>query len=223
MSSWGNNDNAANAPYWAVASAPTMNNTASARPNAVNVALLYANTTPDAYVTGETIGLFGVDAQETGAGGSLVHQGWVVKTTGTGGRAGRVTQEVLVALSNVYKDGDGQLYPNVTIMLVGPSNASVLSNTLYANGASFVVYPTLTGNTSATLTYQWQTNNASGSAGWHNVGNTTKVHYVGATTSSLVVEPYDTTVTGNVFSVVVTAADQGVVVTSSNAAITVPA
>ena len=67
MSSWGNNDNAANAPYWAVNS--TIVNAAdvksvAAAPTAANVALLYANTQAGAYTTGETIGLFAVDANE---------------------------------------------------------------------------------------------------------------------------------------------------------------
>ena len=51
MSSWGNNDNAANAPYWAVNS--TIANTPIAkdiaRPTLANVTILYGNTTPDFY------------------------------------------------------------------------------------------------------------------------------------------------------------------------------
>ena len=64
MSSWGKNDNAANAPYWAVNS--TIVNAAdvkavAAAPTAANVALLYGNTTASAYTTGQTVGLFAVD------------------------------------------------------------------------------------------------------------------------------------------------------------------
>lgn len=75
MSSWGNNDNAANAPYWAVNS--TVFNTLSveqnsAMPTAANVALLYGNTTPDVYTTGQTIGLFMIDGTEAHAGGDNV-------------------------------------------------------------------------------------------------------------------------------------------------------
>lgn len=70
MSSWGNNDNSANAPYWAVNST-IMNNAQTeanvAAPTAANVALLYGNTSADVYTTGQTIGLFGVDAQEADA------------------------------------------------------------------------------------------------------------------------------------------------------------
>ena len=68
MSSWGNNDNAANAPYWAVSTVSTGVNKAAAAPTAANVALLYGNTTPDVYVTGQAVGLFLVDKTEITAG-----------------------------------------------------------------------------------------------------------------------------------------------------------
>jgi hypothetical protein len=75
MSSWGNNDNAANAPYWAVNS--TIVNAAdvkavAAAPTAANVALLYGNTTAGVYTTNATIGLFLVDAAEDSAGSDNV-------------------------------------------------------------------------------------------------------------------------------------------------------
>jgi hypothetical protein len=68
MSSWGNNDNAANAPYWAVSTVSTGVNKAAAAPTAANVALLYGNTTPDVYVTSQAVGLFLVDKTEITAG-----------------------------------------------------------------------------------------------------------------------------------------------------------
>lgn len=225
MSSWGNNDNAANAPYWAVNS--TIVNAAdvksvAAAPTAANVALLYGNTTANVYTAGETIGLFGVDAQEADvAGNGTVHTGWVLKTTGSGGRAGRVQQEVLVALSEMKgPDGDAQQYPNVSITLSGPSNGSVLANaTYYANVVSFSVTPTLNGNTEATLTYQWQYDN---SGTWANIpANTTPIRWSGATTSTLQARPGTTANNGTVLRVVVTAADQGVTATSANATLTV--
>ena len=228
MSSWGNNDNAANAPYWAVNS--TIVNAANTKinasaPTAANVAKLYANTTPNVYTVGETIGLFGVDAQEAGVDGKGAHTGWVLKTTGSGGRANRVQQEVLVALSTMNTDGDAQVYANVSITLVGPSNATVASNTANANSVTFTVTPTLAGNTSATLTYQWQINNSTGSLGWTNVANTVadpaNTYYVGGTTSTLRLIPNGTDANGYRLRAVVTAADQGVTATSANATVTV--
>ena len=225
MSSWGNNDNAANAPYWAVNS--TIVNAAgvkasAAAPTAANVALLYGNTTADVYTSGETIGLFGVDAQEADV--ANIHTGWVLKTTGSGGRAGRVQQEVLVALSEMKApDGDAQIYANVGITLTGPSNATVTSNTSNANFATFTVSPALVGNTSATLSYQWQVNSNTGALGWTNVANSTPTNtgYLGGTTATLLVYPKTAAANAYVFRAVVTAADQGVSATSANATITI--
>lgn len=225
MSSWGNNDNAANAPYWAVNS--TIVNAAgvkavAAAPTAANVALLYANTTANAYTVGETIGLFAVDTQEASTS-NRVHAGWVLRTTGSGGRANRVQEEVLVALSGMSadnSDGDAQTYANVSITLSGPSSGSVLANaTYYANVVSFSVTPTLDGNTAATLTYQWQYDNG---GTWANIpANTTPIRWSGATTSTLQARPGTTANNGTVLRVVVTAADQGVTATSANATLTV--
>ena len=49
-----------------------------------------------------------------GAGGTiLTHAGWVRRTTGTGGRAGRVSQEVLVAMGSITGDqADDIQYPD---------------------------------------------------------------------------------------------------------------
>ena len=100
MALWGNNDEANNAPVWAVASGLGVS---------ANGETLYQNTTVDAYVDGVAIGVFGVDAAEqantathanTGA-----HAGWVVRTEGTGGRAGRVLVETLVAMGSMTSDG----------------------------------------------------------------------------------------------------------------------
>lgn len=223
MSSWGNNDNAANAPYWAVSTVSTGVNKAAAAPTAANVALLYGNTTSGVYVTNETVGLFGLDNQEAAADHKGAHTGWVLRTTGSGGRAGRVTQEVLVAMSSMNApDGDAQVYANVEITLAGPSDASVFANTSYANSATFSVTPTLTGNTSATLTYQWQFNDNVGGT-WTNVsnGSPANTNYTGGTTATLLVKPADTTVDGYVFRAIVSAADQGVSATSANGEVTV--
>lgn len=234
MSSWGNNDNAANAPLWAVNStithaAPAVGH---ATPTAANVAYLYANTSADAYITGETIGLFGIDAQEVqsleGSAHRGIHTGWVLRTTGSGGRAGRVQEEVLVALSGMSADGldgDGQTYANVSITLAGPSNGSVVSGSANANSVSFTVSPTLTGNTAATLSYQWQVNNNSGGS-WVNMSNGAGVQpggvqKTGVTTNTLTVTPWNTTANNYVFRCVVTAADEGVTAYSSNGQITI--
>lgn len=221
MPSWGNRDAAANAPYWAVNS--TIVNATDvkqnyAAPTAANVALLYANTTPDVYTVGETIGLFAVDAQEAAVRGT-VGSGWVLKTTGSGGRAGRVQEELLVAISSfVNGDGDAQIYANVAISLAALGTKSVVAGG--GNTAIFTETATLSGNTAAALTYQWQVNNA---GTWGNVANGTPANttYAGATTSALTITPTYTDANGYKYRVIVTAADEGVTATSANGTLTV--
>jgi len=223
MSSWGNNDNAANAPYWAVNStiANATNARKVARPTAANVALLYANTTADVYTVGETIGLFALDNQETAVDGNKgAHSGWVLRTTGSGGRAGRVQEEVLVALANVNGDGDAQVYANVSITLSNPGTKSVVHSAANANTVLFTVTPTLTGNTAANLTYQWQVNNNSGGV-WVNMadGNNPQpsgMRKAGVTSATFQATPWTTAANNFVFRVIVTAADEGVSATSAN-------
>jgi hypothetical protein len=225
MSSWGNKDAAANAPYWAVNSTVThgtyvANN--AAKPTAANVALLYANTTADVYRSGQTIGLFGVDEQEAGVNHNVTHQGWVVKTTGSGGRANRIQHEVLVAMSSMgysSTDGDQQLYPNVAISITGPSNGSVISEASYANVVTFSISTSLSGNTSAALTYQWQYDNA---GTWANIpANTVPIQWSGKTSTTLHVRPKTTANNGTTIRAIVYALDEGVTAYSQNATITI--
>mgnify|MGYP003704490047 CR=1 FL=1 len=230
MSSWGKYDNAANAPYWAVNS--TIVNAANTKiyasaPTEANVALLFGNTSANVYTQGETIGLFGVDANEVAVDGDVAHTGWVLRTEGSGGRAGRVQQEVLVAMSgfDTTVDNDDTAYADsqVTISvqptsLIGPVSQAT------AQTATFSVTAGITkGNTAAPLSYQWQVNNNSGGS-WVNItggtgvtggqpGNMTKT---GATTATLVLDPTGTTANNYVFRVIVTATDTGATATSSN-------
>jgi hypothetical protein len=95
MSSWGITDAYTAAPLWALASvnkAPTSANMGSA-----GSGKLFNNATASNLITGITRGLFNYAAGEFPAGS---HQGWVLKTTGSGGRSGRVTGETLVCLTS---------------------------------------------------------------------------------------------------------------------------
>jgi hypothetical protein len=95
MASWGITDAYTAAPLWALASvnkAPTSANMGSA-----GSGKLFNNATADNLITGITRGLFNYAVGEFPAGS---HQGWVLKTTGSGGRTGRVTGETLVCLSS---------------------------------------------------------------------------------------------------------------------------
>ena len=239
MSSWGNNDNAANAPYWAVSSAITKSPAAQvvAMPTAANVAILYANTTADAYITGQTIGLFMVDQNEQDVQESLgtppAHKGWNLKTTGSGGRAGRVQWETLVALSTVDDDNaaDDTVLPDAIITITSQPAAVQTVSFSSADTLTYSVTAAITsGATGAPLSYQWQVNNNSGGtwvdmpAGTNQTGgqpgNMTKS---GATTANLVLDPTAATANNYVFRCKIYNSDAGATVYSANGRILITA
>ena len=95
MSSWAKTDAFGSAPLWALArvkKAPVSSNMGAAASGK-----LFNNATESNLITGVTVGLFNIAAGERFSG---CHQGWVLKTTGSGGRAGRITGETLVALTS---------------------------------------------------------------------------------------------------------------------------
>lgn len=100
MSLWSNTDANTSAPKFAVAGGLGI---------AQNGDALYANNTVNAFKTGLTIGVFGVDANETAlannAANKPAHAGWVLRKVGTGGRAGRVQTETLIAMGSMTGDG----------------------------------------------------------------------------------------------------------------------
>ena len=92
MSLWSATDANTGAPKFAVAGGLGVSG---------NGDTLYGNTTSGAFVTGAAIGVFGVSAEEkantTGESIKVSHAGWVLRKQGTGGRAGRVHYETIVA------------------------------------------------------------------------------------------------------------------------------
>jgi hypothetical protein len=233
MSSWGNKDNAANAPYWAINSALTTVDAqpVGTRPTAANVALLYGNTTPNVYTTNETVGLFLVDAAEEQvqeAGSSKPpHSGWNLKVTGSGGRAGRVHWETLVALANVTTDNnsddstlaDAIITIGQPVTLSGPISAAS-ANTITLSVAGTTVVPP-----SAALTYQWQVNNNQPGGTWVNIdtgngvttGQPGDMIKTGANTATLVLDPTAVTANNFLFRAVVTATNPGITNSSATA------
>ena len=91
MSSHSSADSAAGAPLWACAAA-RLAFTSSNRTN------LFDDATADNFITGITLGLFNYADAQVPAGAA--HAGWNLKTTGSGGRAGRGQYETIVALTN---------------------------------------------------------------------------------------------------------------------------
>ena len=100
MALWSNTDANTSVPKFAP-STVNLENTQD------NNNLMYANTSADAFVTGETIGVFGVDTTEQGVSANPKggHAGWVLRTEGSGGRSGRVHIETLVAMGSMTGDG----------------------------------------------------------------------------------------------------------------------
>ena len=92
MSSHTNKDEAAGAPLWAVAAIRKAWSSA-------NRTDLFGDTTADNFISGVTMGLFNYKDTETQSG-KVAHAVWNLKTTGSGGRANRVSYECLVALTN---------------------------------------------------------------------------------------------------------------------------
>src|SRR6056300_143491 len=101
MAQWTMTDEAAGSPSWANTTLNVTNNQTE----------LFINTTEDDVITDMKVGVFGVDTTEmayanTGSteADAVPHAGWVLRKEGTGGRAGRVHYEVLVAASSITGD-----------------------------------------------------------------------------------------------------------------------
>ncbi len=218
MPSWGNNDNAANAPYWAVNS--TIVNAAgvkavAAGPTAANVALLFSNTTADVYTVNATIGLFGVSAAEAAADlNKGAHTGWVLRTTGSGGRVNRVQEEVLVAMNTMNGDDEDTTYKDAVITITSqPSNGSAASGA--GNTVTFTVGTSVVPS-GTTLTYYWQYNDGSAWANTADAGT----FFTGNTSATLTANAANTFLTTFKVRAIVNAAG-ATSVTSSNATITI--
>lgn len=124
----------------------------------------------------------GVDAAEVANVPSAQHSGWVKTTEGSGGRAGRVFSETLVAMGSLTGDNDtiDTIAPEITIS-GQPTDQSVTAPA----AATFTVTATKTG--AGTLTYQWRVQRG-GVGAWANVtfgtGATTNTFSTGSTATS---------------------------------------
>lgn len=168
MAQWGNTDDAANSVLWAVGQYKSTVNTTTQT-------AFFGNTTANAYIDGITVGQYGVDTDEqTAARASSsarpAHAGWVVKTEGQGGRAGRVSYEVLVASGSITGDFEDTTFPDTFISITTqPSDTS--ANTTDSEEATFTVVAT--SEPSKTLSYAWTYANGDAIQAGANVGVTT--------------------------------------------------
>lgn len=154
MSQWGKSDAASNSVIWA----PT---SVKLAPNSTNRNNLFGNTTADAFVTNATVGMFGVDTNEVTAERQAsqprpAHAGWVLRTEGSGGRAGRVQQEVLVAMGTVTSDAEDETYQDYVVSITTQPSADSANSA--ANETATFTVAALTTPTGGTLSYQWQGN-----------------------------------------------------------------
>lgn len=146
MSLWGKNDAASNAMVYAAAQ---FNKT----PNTANRTALFGNTSANAFVTNETVGLYAVSDDEVAASrGSIAHSGWILRTEGTGGRAGRIQTEVLVAGGISGDASDDAVLPDYFLSF---SEQPVSNTTVLSDGEISFNAAGLSAPTGATIAYQW--------------------------------------------------------------------
>ena len=146
---------------------------------AVSSGTSYSLTEKPAFVTTESAGtangihgnitkVHGVDTAEVAAerqnGTPVAHAGWVRTTTGSGGRAGRVFNEVLVAMGSITGDLEDVVIQDLSIV-IGTQPANDESAT--GQAVTFEVVAT-TVPTGGTITYQWQLSEDAGDT-WANI------------------------------------------------------
>jgi len=207
MPLWGSNDDAANSTI----STPAQFGVA---PDTGARANLFSNVTADAWVTGATVGVFGVDVNEqlasVGQAEHAAHAGWNLRTEGSGGRAGRVTYETLVAMKSMTGDAEDVVFPDLTIFIFSqPQDDS--SNT--GDPVSFSV-GAYTAPAGGTLTYQWQ-----GDGGVGSFGNLSDAGVYSNTTNATLTISDNTGLDANVYRVIISATGADTV-TSANATLT---
>jgi len=159
MAQWKNTDAAANSVIWAAGQLKTPANTA-------NRDALFGNTTADATVAGQTIGMFGADVTETTVNPAITHAGWVLRTVGSGGRAGRVQYETLVAMGSLTADAEDAVLSDARLTWV---TQPVAANVTAPAAATFTIAVSVVPGT-VTPTYVWQANTGAGFANLSNAG-----------------------------------------------------
>lgn len=196
MAQWNKNDNAANSPFWSAA-------LSMKRETAANQTHEFSNT------------VFGVapgemTAKRAASEGRPAHSGWVRKVEGTGGRAGRIQYETLVAMKAMVGDAsDDTTFKDFLLAIVSQPSSS---NAMRGNAVSFSVSAN-SRPSGATLVYTWQVDGGTGV--WADVANGGV--YSNATTTTLGIAN-NALLSGNVYRVIVQAAGAGNVV-SANASL----
>lgn len=208
MPLWGSKDAASNSTIFAAAQVKVT-------PNTANRNALFGNTTANAFIAGVTVGQYGVDDNEVAAGdGSTAHTGWILRTVGQGGRAGRVFEEVLVAGGIATSpDAEDTAYPDYAIRVTSqPVDLDIDASANADNTGTFSV-SAVTVPTGGSISYRWVVDTGSGfvNAAAGTTGNTTATLTVFGNTFS----------TGDLFRVVMTTTGGAPQVNSNAAELTV--
>ena len=158
------------------------------------VDIVTGNTGVQAYNV-EPVGTWGVDANEAQLTNVNGHAGWVLRTVGSGGREGRVTEETLVAMGSMTGDGeDDPVYPDVIITITEQPEDQEVANTDSASfSVDFTVQPE-----GSTADIQWQESDDDGST-WADLD--------GETDFDLVVGPVSLEDDGTQYRAVITSGD----------------
>jgi hypothetical protein len=156
-------------------------------------------------VHGDATKVFGVDVVEAGQpiASGVAHSGWVRRIEGTGGRAGRVITEVLVAGGSITGDQDDDaVFPDRTITITSQPEDSTADT---GSAASFSVTATVSPTT--TLAFLWQVSTDDGDTFASAPGTNNAATYTIADNTGL---------DGNLYRVIVSAT--GAISVTSNAA-----
>jgi hypothetical protein len=153
MALWANTDDAANSTIFAAAQV-------NKAPDTTERSALFGNTTADAYFTGVTIGQFGVSEDEAIAGRAegkkVTHSGWVLETVGSGGRAGRVQREVLVAMNTIGSDAEDASFPDLALLFTTQPVDAVANLDKSASDTATFTVAAVSAPTGASISYLWQ-------------------------------------------------------------------
>lgn len=152
MTLWANTDDAANSTIFAAAQV-------NKAPDTTEQSALFGNTTADAYFTGATVGQFGVTPDEMAAGRAAGERpaaaGWVLRTEGSGGRAGRVFSETLVAMKTISGDAEDAGFPDYTLSFtLQPVDSDEVS--AGADDEAVFNVTAVSAPTGASISYLWQ-------------------------------------------------------------------
>ena len=141
MSTWGNNDNAANSVLGAAAQV-------NLTPNTGNQTALFGNVTASAFITGATIGQFGVDATEMGvSNGSIVSYTITNAGSGYGANAavtvsGNATSNATATtgrITSVNVNTAGSGYTTIPSVTIAAPSAVVFNGNTAVSGAFITI------------------------------------------------------------------------------------